>query len=222
MENLSRGASVASGILFPAAHLDPKILRLDTVLEKSIRPDILEGWDWILIRESLKTNKNLSMSQKSSVVVTTGGSDPHGVAIKLWNLFLENKIRGRFLIGENFSFPDWHFKSSKIVDKAPYNEKDLKSSDIVISTFGVSVYESLYLGKVLLSIGHSRENAIGSEILASRSEAVLDLGYYEDLTAASLMESIRKARKLCQERVTESRIDGAGAMRVVSWLCADV
>jgi len=207
----------ADGILFPAAHLDYNIL--DPWLPKSKRDMVLTGWDWILLR-----NEIINASRSDSyfpLVITTGGTDPSGVFFKIWELLEGAQIHATFMIGDSFAnrnklpLPD---EFLKIVD---YDIKYIASAGTIISTFGISVAECLFLNKPVISVAHSKENARGSEILSTRTPACINLGYFEDLTQERLIKEIDELKHPNEEInswLSQNVIDGQGAKRVVSWI----
>ena len=217
IENLSYDMEVADGVLFPAAHLDEKIL--DPWLDKKHRYRVLSGWDWIILREEFLNIR--STSKDFPIVVTTGGSDPDGVLFKLWDLLKDQKIQAIFLVGESFSFTDCLPNEDQYLKVEDYNIEYLAKAQTIISTFGSSITECLYLKKPVISVAHSMENAYGSSLLSRRSPACFDLGYFKDLDQERLIKAINTYQEPSEEIMNwlnKSPIDGKGAERVKQWL----
>lgn len=217
IENLSYDMQAADGVLFPAAHLDEKIL--DPWLNKNERHRVISGWDWIILRDELLNIE--SITRDLPIVVTTGGSDPEGVFFWLWNLLKDQKIHAIFLAGESFLFRDNLPRQDKYLKVKDYDVKYIARACSVISTFGSSVTECLYLKKPVLSVAHSIENAHGSSLLSKRSPACIDLGYFKDLEREALIHAIEKYQepsKEIMEWLNEGLIDGKGAKRVKQWI----
>jgi len=217
IENLSFDMEAADGILFPAAHLDKKIL--DPWLDKKESYRVLSGWEWVILRDELL---NMALITRNfPLVVTTGGSDPEGVFFRLWDLLKDQKIHAIFLTGESFSFHDNLPNQDEYLKVKDYNVKYIAGACSVISTFGSSIYECLYLKKPVISVAHSIENAHGSSLLSRRSPACLDLGYFKNLEREALIYAINTYQEPCKEIMDwlkESPIDGRGAKRVKQWL----
>ena len=217
IENLSHNMDAADSVLFPAAHLDERIL--DPWLAKDQRHRVLSGWDWILLRDEIL---NVSPSKQTlSLAITTGGSDPNGVFFKIWELLKGTGIHATFLIGNSFAHRDRLPQADENLKIVDYEIEYVASAQYVISTFGVSVAECLFLGKPVISIAHSHENAEGSAILSERTPACIDLGYYEDLKQENLLKAIEKCQSSSQEIVSwldKGPIDGKGARRVADWI----
>jgi len=217
IENLSKNMGFADGILFPAAHLDFDIL--DFWLPKEKRDKILTGWDWILLRSEI-LDASISNS-KTPIAITTGGSDPSGVFFKIWELLEGTNIHATFLIGNSFINRDKLPDANNFLNIIDYDIEHIASAEIVISTFGISVAECLFLKKPVISIGHSHENAIGSEILSQRTPACINLGYFENITREVLVNEIKKLQQPNKEItswLSQGIIDGQGVNRVVSWI----
>jgi len=217
IENISKNMQYADGILFPAAHLDYDILNPWLPNEK--RDKVLTGWDWILLRNEI-TRASVS-NVKFPLVITTGGSDPRGVFFKIWDLLKGTNIPATFLIGTSFANRDKLPVADDFMDIAEFDIKYIASAGTVISTFGTSVAECLFLKKPVISLGHSYENAIGSKILSSRTPACINLGYFEDVTRELLLNEINRLKQPNEDIKSwfgQNIIDGKGVDRVVSWI----
>jgi spore coat polysaccharide biosynthesis predicted glycosyltransferase SpsG len=217
IENLSYDLKTADGILFPAAHLDKAIL--DPWLEKDEQHRVLSGWDWILLRDEILNVEMITTD--IPLVITTGGSDPAGVFFKLWDLLKAQQVHAIFLVGKSFSFPERLPTGDEYLKIKDYDLKDIASACCVISTFGTSVAECLYLNKTVLSVAHSQENAHGSLILSSRTPACFDLGYFKNLKRETLLKEIKVSQQPTKEIMDwlkDGPMDGRGAERVLQWI----
>jgi len=217
IENLSLDMKAADAILFPAAHLDKKIL--DPWLDKEERYRVLTGWDWILLRDEVLNIKVIT--RDFPLVVTTGGSDPAGVFFKLWNLLKDQKIHAIFLVGKSFSFREYLPNDDEYLKVKNYDITYIARACCVISTFGVSITECLYLKKPVLSVAHSIENERGSSVLSKRTPACLNLGYFKNLDRETLVEAINTYQEPVKEItdwLNEGPIDGNGVKRLAQWI----
>ena len=209
IENTSPGTMHADRIIYPAAHFD-----YDSVygsLDFSLPPErLIYGEEFVIIRKELKEYANHS---DGGLVVTTGASDPCGVMLELDKVIASLGIKANFLIGEKF---DFILKESGRVFGSKYLNYDYKliaNAETVISTFGVSVYESIFLKKPTISIAHSYENAFGSRMLAEKLDMVEDLGYYKDLNPSQLQLALDRVSQVEQPQ-NSFKIDVKGAMRI--------
>tara|TARA_B100000965_G_scaffold350585_1_gene324571 strand:- start:5072 stop:6043 length:972 start_codon:yes stop_codon:yes gene_type:complete len=217
IENVSHFSGIADAILFPCAHLDEKLTQ--PVLKKYPKVQILSGWEWILIRDDIRSGLNKKIN-KESLIVTTGGSDPEGVLFVLYEVLKEIKFKATFLIGENFSNQLKIPESTKNINILPYKPNEIHKANYVISTFGVSVYESIFLSKPTFSIAHSSENAHGSKILSGLTDLCIDIGFYKEIDPENLKSTL--LRKIDFFRANEvskpETFDGLGAERLVKWV----
>lgn len=209
VENVSRGTIISDAVIFPAPHFNYyhvyKNARFSMPHDK-----LIFGEDYVLIRNELM---NLSVCSGGGVVVTTGASDPAGVMQKLDEVLNNLKIKAHFLIGEKFLKPPLELgkKNGSIYTK--YHPRYINKADLIISTFGVSVFEALFLQKPTISIGHNLENSEGSKILSQRTNMIKDLGFYQNIDPVLLEASISSFQNI-QQKNGKSPIDGLGAKRL--------
>tara|TARA_B100000287_G_C20650950_1_gene786880 strand:- start:456 stop:1427 length:972 start_codon:yes stop_codon:yes gene_type:complete len=217
IENVSQFSGIADAILFPCAHLDEKLTK--PVLEKYPKVEILSGWEWVLIRDEIRSGLNKKI-KKESLVVTTGGSDPEGVFLVLFELFKKIKFKATFLVGENFSNKFQIPKSTKNINVLPYDHNEIHKANYVISTFGVSIYESIFLSKPTFSVAHSNENAQGSKILSSLTNLCIDVGFYKEINQETLKNTLLTKIDFfrANEMSKPKAFDGLGSERLVKWI----
>jgi len=140
---------------------------------------IFWGWDWLLInKEVLKLKpKEKIPEQINSIIITTGGSDPKGMLFKILDKIKNTNKEVLILVGDSFK----HQKKLKNLNLPknfkfePFHPIKLLKGDIAISTFGISVYELIYLNIPVYCIGHNEENEKGCEILTKRCKFVKKL-----------------------------------------------
>ena len=221
------GMSSADLLIFPVAHSSKK---LDSMYNwgKEGNADLYHGKEYVLLSDRiLKYQRNFDreFSNPSKMTITTGGSDPSGVMIKLLNYLIENpiKIMIEAVIGDSFAhrskLKTLVKKLPKSIKLIPFSKNIFLNSDIVITTFGITLYELLFLGIPTLSIAHSIENTIDGRRFKKRYDCFDDLGYIEDLKAENLLNSLEnmitneKYRKYQSKKGMEL-IDGKGLQRV--------
>ena len=177
---------------------------------------IIFGADYVLIRDELQ---NYKVKSGGGIVVTTGASDPCGVMSRLDQMLAELEIKARFLVGKQFNLSLNRIGYSGHSTYTEYSPKFLASADIIISTFGVTIYEALFFKKPTISIAHSKENAKGSELISEMSNSVKNLGYYEEVCKDELQHSIENFYSL-HTSDKEIYIDGLGANRISELILA--
>ena len=225
-DNICPGLSECDEIIFPNAHLDKCILK-KYLSEKQIN-QIKTGPDYVILGDeilALKDKINRNFHNPQNIVVTTGGTDPEGVLLKLIPWLKEMKLKANILIliGQAFKYKE---ELEKIIVNLPdnfrilpYSLKELLKADIVICTFGVSIYEMIYLQIPTICIAHSKENAQGAKILKERYNVIEDMGFIESLNPQNLHISIKKllVNKIYYQNISRkcsNIIDGKGAKRI--------
>lgn len=190
------------------------------------------GSDFIIINQEIQKVKIKRKKKKVEhnllkIVVTTGGSDPEAVLLKILNWLSDNTFSNIdicVLKGQAFMHsPNLELLIPKLASNirvVNYNSNELIDADIAVSTFGVSTYELMYLGIPVLSIGHAEPNARGSYLIESRYKALIDLGIIDKLSKDSFVESLQSvinSSELRNDLVKRGNkiVDGKGLDRVV-------
>ncbi len=198
-DNICPGLSECDEIIFPNAHLDKNILK--KYLSSERINQVKAGPEYIILRNEildLKNKINHNFHYPPNILVTTGGTDPEGVLLKLIPWLKEMKLKANFLVlvGKAFKYKD---ELKKIIINLPgnfkvlpYSLEEFKKADIVICTFGISIYEMIYLQIPTICISHSRENAKAAKILKERYNVFEDLGYFKNITPNILYSGITK------------------------------
>ena len=231
--NLCHGAYYVHKFILPSAHTDNSIIQYPEWNNDYV--DFYWGPEYIPINDNLikvrtEVNSLDSGQKKPYAVITTGGSDPEGVALKLLDWLIESKIEDIniiFLKGKSFIHKEQlKLLSRKFPDNISikdFNYKSLASATLAISTFGVSTYELMYLGIPTISIGHAYINALGSMILKRRYNSIIDLGHINDLNKNDFISNMRwlwNDFELKEEfkKQGQQLIDGKGIERITNIL----
>ena len=228
LDNTCPGLSVCDEIIFPNAHIDKNVLR--KYLSTKRIDQVRTGSEYIILRNEILNSKrkiNYNLHNPPNILTTTGGTDPEGVLLKLIPWLKEMKLKVNFLIlvGKAFKYKD---ELEKMIVSLPdnfqilpYSLEAFKEADIVICTFGVSIYEMIYLQIPTICISHSIENANSVEILKERYNVIEDMGYFKDVTSKTLYGAITGLltdKKYYKSVIKEcdNLIDRKGAKRVVN------
>ncbi len=179
LDFIGKDYELCNKIIMPNAHFEPEKYKNFN--------NIVWGWDWVLINKEvikLKPREKLPKNIEN-IVVTTGGSDPEGVLFHIIDWLEGCKQNVFLLVGEAFRYKE---KIENIIlpnnfKILPYNPSYLLKGDIAITTFGVTVYELIYLNIPTICIAHTRENAAGSKILQDKFDAIRNIGYFKDIKA---------------------------------------
>ena len=226
IDNVCEGMSECEENIFPNAHLDKSILK-KYLSEKQIN-QVRTGPEYVILRDeilALKDKINHNFHNPPNIVVTTGGTDPEGVLLKLipWLKEMNLKADIKMLIGQAFKYKNELEKL--IIDLPdnfkvlPYSLEELKKAEIVICNFGVTIYEMIYLQIPTICISHSRENAKSAKILKERYGIFEDMGFVKNLNPQNLYLVIKKLleNKTYYNSIVKkcnNLVDGKGAKRI--------
>ncbi len=146
IDNVCEGLSECDEIIFPNAHLDKRVLK-KYLSEKQIN-QVKTGPEYIILRDeilALRGKINYSIHNPQNIVVTTGGTDPEGVLLKLIPWLKEMKLEANITIltGQAFKYKN---ELEKLIISLPdnfkvhpYSLEKFKKADIIICTFGVNI-----------------------------------------------------------------------------------
>ena len=189
--------------------------------------NIFGGLKYTILNKNILRFKPKRDFQKEvkNIVVTTGGTDPEGVLLKLipWLNEMDLAANILVLVGQAFKFKDeLEHLTSNLPDNfrvMPYSPQELVKGDIAICAYGVSIYELIYLQIPTICISHSVENAYGARILKERYKVIEDLGYIKDINPQDLYLAITKLltdKRYYIDMVERcgNLVDGEGAKRV--------
>lgn len=213
--NISPGIIYADMVLFPALHYEDSILP-ETINKDSIRDKIFHGKDWVILNDEVLKISN-SNYQNSGIVVATGGTDPYNIFYKLWEIFDELEVECNFLVGEGFRRRNKIPANTSKINTYPFSIKQLNNSKLIVSAFGQTILEGLYLKKNIIGIPHNQSDTISSKNLEKNIPQYFDAGYYADL-------NIKKMNNLLTQSMqspilnNNSIIDGKGRQRFTDWI----
>lgn len=226
IDNVCEGLTECDEIIFPNAHLDKNVLKKYLSSEKINQ--IKTGPEYVILRDeilALKDKVNHDFHNPPNIVVTTGGTDPEGVLLKLipWLKEMNLKANIMILIGQAFKYKN---ELEKLIINLPDNFKVLPYSleefvkaDIAICTFGISIYEMIYLQIPTICISHSKENAQSAKILKERYGVIENMGFVKNVNQQVLFLAINNLLKDKTHyknimKKCNNLIDGKGAKRI--------
>lgn len=229
MHFISEGCFHANVFVLPAAHMEEDIIHDARWKNGAVR--FFEGKDFIVINEKIKnlgSTRTSASRGKFQIVVSTGGSDPEGIVLKLAQMlggFREKEVHVTILEGEAFAYQKELnlFKTTLPIniEVLPYDASHWLHADLAICTFGITTYELMFLGIPTICIGHIPISAKRSAILAERYRATVDAGYYKNLSSNGFLSLVNNCidshtdREMLGQRA-RLVIDGQGAHRVSS------
>ena len=184
--------------------------------------------DYVIINNSFKNitcREEGCFDKKCTVVLTTGGSDPKGILLDLleWSRNVDStKYKIIALYGKAFKHQSEILRVQStlpaFIELKPFDPEEFGNADIVFTTFGVTVYELIYLSRLILTIGHTKRHALLGGLLEKRYKASINTGYYEDMDENVFLDFLARAsdpvvRKSLTQKV-KPLIDGKGVERV--------
>jgi UDP-2,4-diacetamido-2,4,6-trideoxy-beta-L-altropyranose hydrolase len=182
VDHLCDGLELADEIIIPGAFIDPRIFT--PYLSQGKIDQVKMGSDYIILNPELPEKSLLhpkKFKEDPNIIVTTGGTDPSGVMLKLIPMIKKLGIGFpvHFLVGEHFKFKaelELLLENAGNFDIVPFSINNLSSADIAITAFGVTLYELLYLGTPTLCIAHDQNNANSSQRLNEKFPYFTHLG----------------------------------------------
>lgn len=176
----------------------------------------LNGPDYLVLSPRIRGMIPVPFEQKKGVLVSFGGSDPEGCTRTVTRLLNRMGIRPVVVKGP-FSSVDVGGLDAEVVGGVGA-ETDLleliNRSRVLISSFGITMYESFCLGTPVLLFNRSKYHQTLSEAEQARS-----IGYIggPDEPGKNLEDILRDERTLVGDiEKNRLRVDGLGASRVVS------
>jgi len=131
----------------------PQVSRMDWT---DFAGRLFTGWEWIPLRPDFaKRSINTRLSKHPNLLVTTGGADSAGMALKIARLLdlLDRTFKAAFVAGPAFQH---HFELERAVEEAKHDfciEKDpaclpalMVEADLAVASFGVTAYELAAMG----------------------------------------------------------------------------
>ncbi len=227
MHYISPGIRACDHYILPSEHTPENVIQESGMLTGSSQMHM--GAAYIVINHKLYglSRQKYTPAQHPQVVITTGGSDPKQVLLKILRILKDyswKNVRFKVLYGLSIAFVEELEKLKKVLPAyfsiLPYHEKELIGADLAICTFGITTYELLYLGIPVISVSHAESNALGSKTLAQKHHAIIaDLGLADNLASDALITCIESLIQDTDKRtyMAESGkllVDGRGVSRV--------
>jgi|SRR5690554_4307487 len=191
-QNLSSARYLADIFILPSIHQDAEFFDAFNADTK-----IFRGLEYFMFNKNIMSvgAKGFDSPKKvCQVAIISGGSDPENVLLRLYQMIDHKRfdpIGFTYFLGTDYMHADSiPLKYTANVRFASYDVKEILRHDLLLSAFGVSTYEFMYLGMPVLSFGHQQSNSLASQILAGKTGAVFHLGYIKEMDAALLNDQL--------------------------------
>lgn len=219
-QNLSPSRVYADIFITPSIHQEDSFYRSFTDKTRIYKGLKFFTFHPFILKLKPKVNINPTLS---SIAVSAGGSDPNNTLLAIYNLVAKEiykNIKFVFYYGKNF------LHKESIPSKPPtniqfllFNHVDILKHDILITSFGVSTYEFLYLGMPIMSYGHQISNASASDFLENQTNSLISLGEINKITEEKFKRAITEIKKQTVRKTltfkASSMLDLKGAKRIV-------
>lgn len=157
---------------------------------------VYRGLEYIILNPDVAAipKKQVFSDLIKTVAVSAGGSDPADTLRRIYSLVKTDSFKEfnfYFFYGVDYAF------ASGIPRRLPknivfkkFNHEAILKADILISAFGVSTYEFLWLNMPILTFGHQPNNAKAASALANATGALVDLGGIDTLNRRDLQKRL--------------------------------
>jgi len=173
-----------------------------------------KGPEYIVLGEGINSVQPLPREDRRGILVTFGGSDPFNLSILVIRIlndlgFKPILVKGPFFKGKIEDV------DCSIIENPPSLHDLISRAELVITSFGITMYEAFRLKTPVLLFNHTKYHwELGKRL------DVLNLGFFPDTTTEELKQSLKSALDRRDElwkiaaRDAEL-VDGRGASRIV-------
>lgn len=161
---------------------------------------IYRGWEFIPLRkEFFPTEKKRATSYPPQILITMGGSDPHGLTLKILHALksVSGEWRAEVVIGPMFNNLDKidriaveHGKQVKLLHDIKNMSRPMQKCDAAIASFGMTAYELAACGVPQLLLCLSEDHARSASALHA-SGAAVSLGKFDRISEQKLAAELQ-------------------------------
>ena len=186
------------------------------------------GPSYVVIRDGIRKIKPVRPSkQVKTILISMGGSDPHGITLRVVNNLISLSAKPKIIIhaGPAFKYHKELFamlgKGSDgftVRENVPELAELMVNADVAISCGGITMYELCYLGipSIILSL-NNRQHEFADEL--DKNGAVKSLGLSNNIGKNALRKIIERVCNSYEERAmmaenAKKLIDGKGVDRI--------
>ena len=210
-------------LIGPCAHWDDETV---TRLRTSFGSRFLYGWAYVLLEPLLTLMPPVPQEQMvaESIVFTAGGSDPTQALQAMYDLtatFLSTR-QLIFLVGAQAPVLETRPGTKRLSPTlvASFDPVWLRSTELVVTLFGVTSYEALWWEVPQVIFTHTYENQMGARQFAAQHPAMAvcrgDIHHETPETVRQTLESILEQGPYVPR---PAAFDGLGVQRVTQAIC---
>ena len=210
-------------LLAPCAHWAPETV---TALRTAFGSRFLFGWDYVLLDDAVTQFARTPYAARvdGPVVLCAGGSDPGGALLQMasWMGAAVKQEDWVALVpryGGPVSLPVW-------VRTEPFSRAWLRRASLLLTTWGVTVYEGIWWGVPMLTVTSTdRTEADARRLETVSHNAATHLGHVETISAETMGTEIARvvahpALRAQMAAVAAGLLDGFGAHRAATAILA--
>ncbi|MFO1246907.1 MAG: NTP transferase domain-containing protein [Alphaproteobacteria bacterium] len=187
------------------------------------------GWEWALLGLNPNVTPTRAPSSRPTVLVAMGGSDPHGLTLRMAKALsvLDSIYRIRFVIGTGMKNADTVArglvalkKNYETVEGADDLSIEYASADVALCAFGVTAYELAACGIPAIYLGLTPDHVDSASAFADAGMGI-SLGLADKAPEAEIARTVqwllnKPAARREMRNAGLSLLDGQGAARIAA------
>jgi len=191
------------------------------------------GWEWSLLGLNPNLNATRAHSSLPTLLVAMGGSDPHGLTLRMAKALgpLDSVFRVRFVIGTGMKDANMVAralvslkKNYETVEGADDLSTAYASADVALCAFGVTAYELAASGIPAIYLGLTDDHTASASAFADAGMGI-SLGTIDKVEDAEVLRTVqwllnKPAARREMRGCGLSLMDGQGAARIAADLSA--
>jgi spore coat polysaccharide biosynthesis protein SpsF len=191
------------------------------------------GWEWALLGLNPNLVRAHVTAPRPTLLVTMGGSDPHGLTLRMAKALaeLDQVYRIRFVIGAGMKDASTVArglvalkKNYETVEGADDLSIEYASADMALCAFGVTAYELAACGVPAIYLGLTGDHAASASAFADAGMGI-SLGLADKVSDAEIARTVQWLLNKPQARREMRKqgltlLDGQGAVRIAADLSA--
>jgi spore coat polysaccharide biosynthesis protein SpsF len=191
------------------------------------------GWEWSLLGLHPNAQPPRAPSSRPTVLVAMGGSDPHGLTLRMAKALsaLDPVFRIRFVIGTGMKDAALVARglvalktNYETVEGAADLSTEYASADLALCAFGVTAYELAAFGVPAIYLGLTEDHAASAQAFADAGMGV-SMGVASHVPDADIAAAVqwllnKPAARREMRRAGLSLMDGEGAARIAADLAS--
>jgi spore coat polysaccharide biosynthesis protein SpsF len=187
------------------------------------------GWEWALLGLNPNAATTRAPSSRPTILVTMGGSDPHGLTLRMAKALavLDTAYRIRFVIGTGMKNAGTVArglvalkKNYETVEGADDLSIEYASADVALCAFGVTAYELAACGIPAIYLGLTPDHVDSASAFADAGMGI-NLGLADKTPEAEIARTVqwllsKPAARREMRNAGLSLLDGQGAARIAA------